>query len=477
VGRPVAGAPPCNVPDLRTGTGVTKSATLPPHPAGEGLPSPLRQWALFAQVVGVSTTSLDGLAMNLALPGIAADFDLDPTMATWLVNSYQVALIAMLLPMAAVAQVVGYRRVYLIGLFVFLFMACVSALATSFEMLLVARTLQGMSVSCVVAVNMALLRHIVPAAGFGRALGVNATAIALASTLGPTVAGIVLTFLSWSWVFAISILPALVAAVIGVFVFPETERSLRRFDLPGACLSAVTFGACLLAVSGFGHDWPIWTIAATAALAMGAGILLVRRMRGQDAPLLPVDLLRIPLFALSLTASCCAFGAQFLIFVVFPFHLQGPLGMSPFEAGLVFSAWPLALALAAPLAGTLADRGPAGLLGMLGLSAVAAGLGLILLLPDGAGSAEIALCLAICGAGFAFFQTPNNRVAISVAPRPRSSAATGSLATARMLGQALGTAMAALALSGQFGAPASVAVALAMGLSLIGATASILRRG
>lgn len=456
-------------------------SSVPATPSGadgtDGLPWPRRGWALVAQFMGITTAVLDGMVMNLALPRIAEDLLIDPATSTWIVNAYQVAIIAALLPAAALGQVIGYHRIYLGGLVLFSVMAVISATTREFETLLVARTLQGVSVACIASVNMAMLRHIVPASRFGRALGINSMMVALASTLGPTIAGAVLTVADWYWVFALCIPTAVASAAIGVFVFPDNDRAGARFDLPGAGLSALTFGAGLLAISGVGHGWPVWVIAATAALGVLAGVLAVRHMRGHAAPLLPVDLLRIPVVALSLTASCCAFSAQILVFVVLPFHFQGPMGLSPMEAGLVLSAWPLALAAVAPLSGGLADRLPAGLLGMSGLATVAAGLVAILLLPEGAGPMALAACLAVSGAGFVFFQTPNNRLAISMAPRARSSAATGSLGTARMLGQALGTALAAIALSGLLGEAATVAILMAAGLAATGAVVSLLRSG
>jgi DHA2 family multidrug resistance protein-like MFS transporter len=174
----------------------------------------------------------------------------------------------------------------------------------------------------------------------------------------------------------------------------------------------------------------------TAGIISGA--VLVRYQWRRPAPLLPLDLLRIPILALSLLTSFTSFGAQMLAFITLPFFMQGVLGLSVTETGLLMTPWPLATALASPLAGHLADRYPAGLLGGIGLALLAAGLFTLSTLGDQPETFDIIWRMALCGLGFGFFQAPNNRTIIASAPRSRSGATGGMLATARLLGQTTG---------------------------------------
>jgi DHA2 family multidrug resistance protein-like MFS transporter len=185
-------------------------------------------------------------------------------------------------------------------------------------------------------------------------------------------------------------------------------------------------------------------VIAELVLGCAAGLLLFARQLSRRNPLLPVDLLRIPIFALSIGTSICSFAAQTLAYVSLPFFLQDALGRSQVATGLLMTPWPLTVAVVAPIAGRLADRYSAGLLGGGGLLAMAAGLVLLAMLPAHPATPDIIWRMVICGLGFGLFQTPNNRAMIAVAPRSRTGAAGGMLSTARLLGQTSGAALVAV---------------------------------
>src|SRR5262249_41813651 len=282
-----------------------------------------------------------------------------------------------------------------------------------------------------------LLSH--PHRYLGRAVGINALVVATSAALGPTIAAGVLAVAHWRWLFGINVPLGVVTIVIALYALPENERTQRPLNFAGAALYAGTFGLLLSGLQSFAHNEA--TALALTQIAGGIllGWLLVRHELPRSAPIIPFDLLRIRLFTLSLASSICAFMAQMSALVSLPFEIQR-LGHSAVQTGLLMTPWPLALALVAPVAGRLADRYAAGLLGGLGLLVVAAGLVLLALLPAPGGASAFAWRMALCGAGFGLFQAPNNRTIMAAAPRARSGAAGGMLSAARLTGQTLGAA-------------------------------------
>jgi len=240
-------------------------------------------------------------------------------------------------------------------------------------------------------------------------------------------------------------------------------------------MNAFVFGLLIFAVDGLGHGEAWGYIALEAIGAAVIGYFLVHRQLTQPAPLLPVDLLRIPVFALSVGTSVCSFAAQMLAFLSLPFMMQDNLGLSQVQTGLLMTPWPLVIIVAAPLSGVLSDRMSAGLLGGIGLVAMTVGLLLLATLGTHPDALQIAWRMAVCGAGFGIFQSPNNRTMLASAPRSRSGGASGMLSTARLTGQTLGAALVAVIFGTVPQHGPTVALYVAAGFAAMAAVVSTLR--
>ncbi|WP_144640074.1 MFS transporter [Bordetella genomosp. 13] len=444
-----------------------------------GLTGARRKKALLTSALGIAMAIMDGVIAAVALPSIAKDFGVDAASSVWVVNAYQLAVVMALLPFAALGEIVGYRRVYLAGLCLFAVSAVLSATAPNLECLTLARALQGLAAAGVLSVNLALLRYAVPKEQFGRAIGMNATIAALASTAAPIVASFILSVGTWHWLFAIGAPVGMAAAGLGWRSLPYSHQRDVRVDWPSAVFSAATFGGAMLTLVNLSHGLAPAMVAAPLAVALIGGWALVRRLRHDPAPLLPLDLLRIPIFRLSVLTSLCSFGAQMVAFIGLPFYFQLGLGFDAVDAGLMLSPWPLTLACTASLAGRLADRYPAGVLGAIGMSLLCAGMAVLAALPAATSLGSVLTCMALCGFGFGLFQPANNRAMIGAAPQTRSGAASGMLGTARLLGQSAGAALVAYLLH-RFGSAGALAcVYAAAGFALLAAlvSASRLRAG
>jgi DHA2 family multidrug resistance protein-like MFS transporter len=425
--------------------------------------------------LAVTMAVLDGAIANVALPTIAVDLHASPAASIWVVNAYQLAVTVSLLPLASLGEIFGYQRVYRVGLALFTIASLMCALSGSLTALTLARVVQGFGASGIMSVNTALIRFIYPHRLLGRGIGFNAMVVAISSAVGPTVASAVLSVGPWPWLFAINVPVGVLAFTVAIRSLPRTPPSGRRFDAASAALSATTFGLLIAAIDGAGHAVRLPLVLAMAATTVICGTILVRRQLARPAPLLPVDLLRIPVFALSIGTSIGSFAAQMLAFVSLPFYFQDTLGRSGVQTGLLLTPWPLAVAVMAPVSGRLADRYPAGLLGSIGLLVFAAGLLLIVGLPPHPGDFALGWRLAVCGAGFGLFQTPNNRAMLSSAPRHRSGGASGMLSTARLLGQTTGAALVAMIFSLAPARGTMLSVSVAAGFALLAAGVSIMR--
>lgn len=413
--------------------------------SSDGVPLPQRYGAILTIVLGLTMAVLDGAIANVALPTIASDLNASPAASIWIVNAYQIAIVIALLPLSFLGDMVGYRRIYKIGLVVFIFTSLACALSRSLEMLTFARVAQGLGGAALMSVNTALIRLIYPQRFLGRGMGINSFVVAVSSAAGPTIAAAILSLASWQWLFLINVPLGIVAFVLAMrFLPPNSARSkIIRFDLPSAIMNALTFGLLITALSGFAQGQSTQLVLAEVAAMLVVGFFFVRRQLTMPVPLLPVDLLRIPLFSLYLHFHLLLLRADAGDGLPALF-LQSMMGRSEVETGLLLTPWPLATMVMAPLAGYLIEKCHAGLLGAIGLLIMACGLFGLALLPSSPSDLDIIWRMALCGAGFGLFQSPNNHTIVASAPSHRSGGASGMLGTARLLGQSTGAALVAL---------------------------------
>jgi MFS transporter, DHA2 family, multidrug resistance protein len=440
----------------------------------DGLPVPRRYWSVAAIILALSMSVIDSTIANVALPTIGNDFHASKAASIWVINAYQVAILASLLPLASLGEIVGYRRVSQVGMVVFVLASLGCALAPSLLAMSIARVVQGLGAAGIMSVNTALVRFTYPQHMLGRAIGINALAVAVAAVIGPTIASAILAVSQWRWLFAINVPIGLVAIAIATYALPVIERQKRKLNFAGAALQACTFALLVSGLQALAHDAATPFAIGQIACAFVMGWALVRHEMGRSAPIVPFDLLRIRLFSLSVLTSVCSFTSQMAALVAIPFEIQR-LGHSAVETGLFMTPWPVGVGLAAPLAGRLADRYPAGILSALGLVVMAGGMTLLAFFPEGGGSGGWIWRMALCGVGFGFFQSPNNRAMVSTAPRQRSGAAGGLLSTARLLGQTLGAAGVAILFRAYPRGGSNVALFAAAGIAFAAAIVSLLR--
>jgi DHA2 family multidrug resistance protein-like MFS transporter len=438
----------------------------------DGLPRHKMIPAVIAVCLAVGMATLDTAIINTALPTVANGIGTDSASVIWVVNAYQLAMVATLLPFASLGEVVGPRRVYLGGLLVFVVSSLFCGLAWSLPSLALARVVQGLGAAALMSVNAVLLRHIYPSARLGRGMGINSLVVGLAFTLGPTLASAILSVASWHWLFLINVPLGLLAMWMASRSLPQIEPAAHPYDRSAAVLCAGLFGFSVLALGTAAQGGQGVLALGELAVAVVCGGVLARRQAGHPAPMLASDLYRLPLFALSSLTAVCAFCTQGLAFVALPFLLQEQLGHSQVATGYLITPWPAVVAVMALIAGRLSDRVAPGLLGGLGLLILSAGMAALALLGPGASAVDIGWRMAVCGAGFGFFQSPNLKALMTSAPVTRSSGASGVVATSRLVGQTLGAALVAFCFHLLGVAGAQSCLWLGCGFALVGAVAS-----
>jgi DHA2 family multidrug resistance protein-like MFS transporter len=443
-----------------------------------GLPPARRRIALFAVYCAIALSTLSITGITVALPLIADDVSVPAGDVVALVSWFQVTMLAAVLPFAALGERVGYRRVFLAGLAAIAVASLVCAQASSFESLLAGRVLQGLGAAAVSSVNPAILRLSVPASRLGAIIGTNAVVVAVCSAAGPSVAALVLSLGSWRWLFVLNLPWACLAFAMGWATPSAAGHAKGGFDFAGALLNAATF---VLLGSGLGM---LASHGATGVPVLLGGFALamvfVLQQRRRERPLLPLDLLQLPLVRWTVAASVCAFASQVASMVALPFVLHVGMGLDLLTTGLAMMLWPVAVGVMAPAAARLEFRIPTALLCATGGFTMAAGLLVLWLLSGTTQLVPIAIAIVLCGIGFGLFQTPNNRSMITATPRERSGGAGGLQGTARLLGQMLGATSVAMVFQLH---PAGPAVAGADALLVAGAFAvgcgafSLARRG
>ena len=433
--------------------------------------------AIIAVLLAIVMSVLDGTIMNIALPTLTESFHISASTSIWLINAYQLVIAILLLPMSSLGEIYGYRRIFLMGVSLFTVASFSCALCNDFVTLTIARIIQGMGAACIMSVNPALIRLIYPPEFLGRGMGINAMVIAVSAAAGPSIAGSILSIASWHWLFLINIPIGILAFVLGRKLLPENiEKGTHKFDKIGALQTALTFGLFILALEDIAHRKDISIIIIEFILFLSIGYMLVKRELKQSNPILPVDLLKIPIFSLSISSSVVSFSAQMLAMISLPFFLQNVLHFNPVEIGAMLTPWPIANMISAPLGGKLIDKIHPGILGASGMGIFAFGLFMLYMLPDNPSALNIIWRIAFCGFGFGLFQTPNNVTIVSSTPPSRSGGASGMLGVARLIGQTLGTSLVAFIFSLlPLGKKSAACILLAMTFALVAAVISVVR--
>lgn len=408
-----------------------------------GIDIPRRYFAAGAILVGVLMAALDSSIVNIALPTIATSLNVTPSSVIWVANGYQVASAAAMLICASLGVRLGERRFYTSGMVLFTLSSLGCGLSSNFDVLVAMRVLQGLSYAMMISVGLGLYRVIFPPSSLGTVFGLNALAFAVGTAAGPAIGGIIITHLSWPWLFYINI-PLGGLAVYFCFTALGTDTYTEKgFDATGAVTSATALGLLVLAVDEIGR-WTESCVMLLLGLSLVLFTVFLFAQRKSDHPLLPMDIFYSRRYSFAVISSVTMFISQGMALVALPFVLQHTYRYTTLESALIFTPWPVAVAICAPIAGSLTGRFHATRISTIGVLIFCLGLGSLIFLPAGAAVGDFVWRVAVCGIGYGFFLPPNNKEMFANVSKHRAVTASGVLSTARTAGQSIGAALVAM---------------------------------
>ena len=406
------------------------------------------KWIVLGIVaIGVFMATLDASIVNISLPRISLYFQAHlGGMVQWVIIAYLIVVASSLLTLGRLSDMIGRKALWVTGLALFTAGSALCGAAPSLLFLVIARAFQGIGGAMIMSVSPAMVTHAFPAGQRGRALGIIGATVAIGTSAGPTLGGIITQALSWRWIFYVNVPVGIIGITATIRHLSEPIRlrgAKKKFDPIGAALLSISMTLLMLAMS-FGREagWlspAIIGLFAAAAVLIVAFVLFERRM---EHPIVDLSIFRNRLLSAALVSSFLSFLSLFAVMFLMPFYLEDLLLLRPDHAGLVLTAVPLTISLVAPLSGWLSDRFGSRVLSSLGLAVASTGLFFLSRLTQQESFLDIIWPLILAGLGQALFQSPNNNAIMSSVPENRIGIASGFLATVRVLGQGFSVALA-----------------------------------
>ena len=397
--------------------------------------SKLKRSALIIATLTSFITPLMGSAVNIALPVIGKDLHIDAVLLSWIATAYLLAVAASLMPFGRLADIYGRKKIFTIGVILFIFSSLLCATSFSISQLIFFRIFQGVANSMVFATGTALLVSVYPPRERGRVLGINVAAVYFGLSAGPFLGGVMTQHFTWRSVFLVTI-PFCLFILLLIFRHLNSEWADargERFDLPGSLIYSLAIIGIILGVSQVPAIRSLWMIL--------AGILgfcaFIRWELSQRYPVFDVRLFKINhLFLFSSLAALINYCATFAMTFLLSLYLQNIKAFSPQLAGSVLVFQPVIMALFSPFAGRLSDRIEPRIVATLGMTVTTIGLFFLIFLKQNTSLGYLIGCLIVLGFGFALFSSPNTNAIMSSVEKRFLGIASGAIGTMRSIGMA-----------------------------------------
>jgi EmrB/QacA subfamily drug resistance transporter len=401
-------------------------------------------WTLVAVSFGLFMIMLDNTVVNVALPSIQRDLHITIASLEWIVTAYALVFAALLITGGKLADLIGRRRVFVIGLAIFTASSLACGLASSSGFLIGARAVQGVGAALMNPATLSIITATFPPKQRGQAIGIWAGVSALALAIGPLAGGLIVDNIGWHWIFFVNVPVGILGIVVSQFFIDESRDTSHEqsIDLPGLLTSGLgLFALSYALIEANRHGWmsgEIIGLFVAAAVCLALFVVLESRQR---LPMLDLSLFKIGSFAgANLVALLVSLG-MFGVFFFVSLYVQNILGYSPTQAGAIFLPMTLLIILIAPVAGRLSDRIGGRWLMAGGMTTL--GVSLLFYQRVGLHSTFWTLlpAMVLGGIGMAMTMSPMTSVAMASVPVDKAGVGSGVLNSFRQVGGSLGIAI------------------------------------
>lgn len=416
-------------------------ATTGEVPAICRTPAPLlsrtdKRIVLFIAALAGFLTPFDGSAVNIALPVMAAEFQLNALTLSWITTAYLLTSTVFLVPFGRIADIYGRKRIFLCGIAIFTGASFLMTMVSFPEMLIAIRLLQGFGGAMIFGTALAILSSVFSPGERGRALGIYTMAVYLGLTMGPSLGGILTGYLGWRSIFLVNVPLGILACLLILWRLRGdwAECQGERFDLTGSVLYACSLVAVMLGLSTV----PDLKGVLLLSIGIAIGVIFVLYELRVPLPVLDLSLFtKNRVFAFSNLAALICYCSTYAVTFLLSLDLQLTRGFSPEQAGGILIVLPAVQALLSPVAGRLSDRIDAQVLASIGIALTAVGMFPLVFISESTPVWYLVACLVVLGAGFAIFASPNINAIMSSVEKRYLGVASGMNGTMRLVGQML----------------------------------------
>lgn len=373
---------------------------------------------LLAVIVGMIMVILDSTAMNVALPGIVKDFKSDVSTMQWSITGYTLALSAVI-PLAGwMTDRFGAKKIFLITIVLFTLGSVLCSVARNPEQLILYRVIQGLGGGMVQPIGMAIIFRLAPSDKIGAVMGTLGVPMLLAPALGPVLAGYLVEYVTWHWIFLINLPIGIIAILVGLKFLPKVERkTVASLDYLGIILAPIAFAMLAYGVSEGGKSWTS-TETLTGLIVGGVALILfiIVELR-QKQPLLELRVFGSSDFRKGIVIAWISQIALFGVMIIVPLFLQTVRGYGALDTGLILLPQALASGVMMPIGGRLYDKIGARPLTITGLSIITAALVMLSRISMDTTTGFIITCLVMMGAGMGLSMMAINTHVLQSAPK------------------------------------------------------------